>query len=293
MPFGMSGYIQSVVMQRRVYIGGGDAGRGSANNYIVVMYDTCSGDWDTLPRYGACDFAMVTINNQLLLVGGCENGDESKLLGVWEANRREWVHPYPDKPTASSRCSALVYNNRWLVVAGGWADGQPLSSVEVLESDSKQWYTCPPAPIAWYNTKSVLIGDTGYFMGGHAKSGSAIKSVYHINLEALISHVTSEASSLTGRHRWKEISGLQTTRSTPLSVNGSLLAIGGLDKDRRAVTAIHLYQPDSGKWLKVGDLPFPRYYCTCGMLTEKDMIVAGGFLNDRLNEFDIALIQTT
>jgi hypothetical protein len=40
---------------------------------------------------------------------------------------------------------------------------------------------------------------------------------------------------------WKEISGLQTTRS-----------YSGLgNKDGYAVTAIHLYQPDTEEWVKM------------------------------------------
>ncbi len=292
MPFGMSGYVQSVVMQGRVYIGGGDAGRSSANNFLVMEYDTCSGEWATLPAYKASDFAMTEIRNQLVLVGGSQNGDESKVLGVWRADQKTWTLPYPDMPTARSRCSVVVYND-WLVVAGGWADGRPLSCVEVLNTNSRgQWHAGPPTPRPWYNTKTAIIGDKGYFMGGHDSSGSAFKNVYQVNIQALTQHVTSKEFSELGQQVWQEIPRLQVTRSTPLSVGESLLAVGGLDKERKSVTAIHLYKPDAAEWVKVGDLPFPRYHSMCGMVTERDMVVAGGFLNDRLKGFDIALIHT-
>jgi N-acetylneuraminic acid mutarotase len=72
-----------------------------------------------------------------------------------------------------------------------------------------------------------------------------------------------------------------------------LLAVGGEDKDRHAVTAIHLYQPDTGEWVKVGDLPTPRLNCTCAMITGREMLVAGGFDGARkLSNVDIALITT-
>jgi N-acetylneuraminic acid mutarotase len=59
------------------------------------------------------------------------------------------------------------------------------------------------------------------------------------------------------------------------------------------VTAIHLYQPDTEEWVKVGDLPTPRSHCTCAMITDREMLVAGG--NDgarKLSNVDIALITT-
>ena len=48
MPFGMAGYVQSVMVQGKLYVGGGDAGRGG-DDYTVMEYDTRSGKWATLP----------------------------------------------------------------------------------------------------------------------------------------------------------------------------------------------------------------------------------------------------
>ena len=42
------------------------------------------------------------------------------------------------------------------------------------------------------------------------------------------------------------------------------------------VIELHLYQPNSGEWVKVGDLPSPRYDCTCAMITDREVFVAGG-----------------
>ena len=278
MPFGMTDYVQSVVVQGRVYIGGGYAGCRSEDNNIVMEYDTSSGKWAKLPPYRVCYCAMTAINGQLVLVGGWEHGGYSKVLGVWRAESKEWTHPYPDMPTARPHCSAVVYKE-WLVVAGGLGgkDEGRLSSVEVLNTDSKQWYAAPPTPTPWSSMRTAIVGDTCYFMGG--LSGGSATVVYSVSLPALISQLPSLDSRERGKQHqiWKEIPGLQTTRTTPLSIRGSLLAVGGSDRDRKAVSAILLYQPDTGEWVKVGDLPTPRYLCTCAMITNTEMFVAGGY----------------
>ena len=116
-----------------------------------------------------------------------------------------------------------------------------------------------------------------------------------MSLPALISQLHLQGSGK--QHQiWKEIPGLQTTHSTPLSISGSLLAIGGKDKDHnlKVVTAIHLYQPDTAAWVKVGDLPTPRYSCTCAMITKREILVAGG-QDDKLTVLfrsDMALTNT-
>ncbi len=282
MPFEMGNYVQSVVVQGRLYVVGGWAGWGS--NYIVMEYDIGSGEWTTLPRYRACNFAMAVISNQLVLVGGDEQGGCSKVLGVWGADRKVWTHPYPDMPTARSKSSAVVYNE-WLVVVGGVASGKPLSNVEVMNTGSGKWYTTLPTPTPWYSMKTAVVGDLVYFMGGNSMG-------YCVCIPTLLSHITSKASSGTDRQIWKEVPELHLRLSTPLSISGSLLAVGGMDKDYKAVTAIHLYQPDSVAWVKVGDLPFPRYNCTCAMTTDRKLLVAGGGDGGRqyLKRVDVALI---
>ena len=223
-----------------------------------------------------------------MLVGGNEHGggNSSKVVGVWDADNKQWTHPYPEMHTAREWCSAVVHNE-WLVVAGGWsACTARLSYVEVMNTNSKQWYAGPPTPIPWSSMKTATVGDECYFMGGY---NATTNTVYSVSLSAL---TTGLNSSTRKGQKWKEVSGLQTTHSTLLSISGCLLAVGGMDKDSKAVTAIHLYQPDTGEWVKVGDLPTPRHNCTCAMITDWELLVAGGYDqdNNRLKRIDIALI---
>ncbi len=51
------------------------------------------------------------------------------------------------------------------------------------------------------------------------------------------------------------------------------IAVGGRDEDDEAVTAIHLYQLDATKQVKV---PSPRFNCTCAMTADREVLVAGG-----------------
>ena len=292
----MGDYVQSVVVEGTVYVGGGYAGFGSANDYIVMTYDISTGKWATLSPYRAMGFAMTSINNQLVLVGGHgrykRGGGISKVVGVWDADNKQWTHPYPEMHIARKRCSAVVHNE-WLVVAGGVsASDERLSSVVVMNTNSKQWYAGPPTPIPWHSMKTATVGDKCYFMGGYNAIGLSTNTVYSVSLSAL---TTGLNSSTRKGQIWKEISGLQTRYSTPLSISGSLLAVGGVDKDSKALTAIHLYQPDTGEWVKVGDLPTPRWKCTCAMITDREMVVAGGMSRssggDRQKRMDISSIN--
>ena len=98
MPFGMSGYVQSVVVEGRVYVGGGLAGMYAAN--VIMEYNPSSAKWADLPSYQLQYFGMTVMNSQIVLVGGRDPDSYSKVLGVWGAKSRKWIHPYPEMPTA-------------------------------------------------------------------------------------------------------------------------------------------------------------------------------------------------
>ena len=289
-PFRKAGYVQSVVVEGTVFVGGGCISC-SDNNYIVMTYDISTGKWATLPPYRAQHFTMTAINNQLVLVGGYEHGVSSKVLGVWDAEKKKWTHPYPEMHTGCASFSAVVYKEWLIVVGGSTVPGDMLSSVEVMNTNSKQWYAGPPTPTPCICMRTAVVGDTCYFMGG-VISGDSTDKVYTVSLSALTSGLTSKEPRKNKSPMWSEISGLHLSYSTPLSISGSLIAIGGRNKGRKAVTAIHLYQPDTGKWVKVGDLPTPRYDCICAKITDKEMLMAGGYDGkNTLKNTDIALLK--
>ena len=282
--------MQAVVIQGMVYVGGGYTGYDNTNK--VMVYDIHSGEWATLPPYKTCFFGMTVIDNQLVLVGGVEVGEaKSKVLGAWRTASKEWVHPYPDMPTARRSCSAVTYKE-WLVVAGGISEkGGILTSVEVMNTSNKQWSTAPPLPVGWSEMKAAIVGDMRYFMGGFTSEDATTKKVLSVSLPALISLLNSKSSSKSYRQIWKEISELDAIWSIPLSISGSLLALGGW-KDGKDLTTIQLYKPETGKWLKVGDLPHPRCRCTSTMINDREMMVVGGCEDwHETNRIDIALIS--
>ena len=292
MPFGMRGTIQSVQVQGTVYFGGGGA-FVDQGDYVVMAYNIDSATWATLPPYSTRWFAMAAIDNYLVLVGGRGRDGLSKVLSTWREDGKKWTNSYQDMTTPRSKCSAVSYKP-WLVVAGGSGDGgKTLSSVEVMNTDTKQWYSGPPTPIAWESMKIAVMGDECYFMGGGIE-GVYSNRVFSASLPALFPLLNSD-SSTTDTQTWKELSQLPVKRAAPLSIGESLLAVGGKDKDRKAVSVLHLYKPDAGQWVKVADLTSRRCNCTCTKINETELLVAGGEYDREyyLKSMDIAQVMSS
>ena len=120
MLFEMGYYVQSV------YVGGGDSRYGSEDKYVIMEYDISLKEWARLsmPRNQPSGFAMTVINNQLVQVGGERDGHKSRMVGMFIAESRRWMHPFPEMTTAAFTmlCSCVwqvVVCNRGL----GWKRG--------------------------------------------------------------------------------------------------------------------------------------------------------------------------
>ena len=99
-----------------------------------------------------------------------------------------------------------------------------MSSINIMNTTNKQWHTVSSTPAQISHMWTAVVGDVCYFMGGH-EDGSPTDTIHSVSLSALVSQVNSEDE--THHQIWKRISGLGLYYSTPLSIGGSLFALGG------------------------------------------------------------------
>ncbi|XP_064389626.1 serine/threonine-protein kinase TAO3-like isoform X3 [Halichondria panicea] len=272
MPIKMGYTVQSAVIGDTVYVGG-----GSADNDRTVM-KLEQDQWTKLPKYTAKWFGMTSLANRLVLVGGRDprNNTPSNQLSVLESG--EWTHPYPPMNIARQSSTAVSFNNHIIVAGGRDGDGRISSSVEVLDVASRRWYIAQSLPNSRSELKSTLIGNTLYLMGGYDHTGPT-KTVHHVDFNELIAKALSNSDTPT---LWQTLEEVPLELSAPLSIGRSLLAVGGANDRVNPSSSIHLYQPDTRRWLKVGDLPTVRYCCTCSVLPSGEVIVAGGQIVNKI-----------
>ena len=261
MPVKMGISVQSVVIGDTVYIG--------RDSCTVMKLE--QDQWTKLPEYTAKYFAMTSLANRLVLVGGRDprNSKHTNQLAAFESG--EWTHPYPPMNIARDYSTAVSFNNH-IIVAGGEDDKGRTSSVEVLDVASRKWYIAQSLPNSQSGLKSTLIGNTLYLMGGVDHTG-VTKTVHHVDLNELIAMALSNLVTPT---LWQTLQEVPLLWSGLLSIGRSLLAVGGQEDRANPSSSIHLYQPDTRRWVKVGDLPTARYCCTCSVLPSGEVIVAGG-----------------
>ena len=269
-------YCHAVMIGDKVYVGGGDSYTGS-NAHVAMVYDTHVGSWISLPAYKCRWFSMAAVNNQLVLVGGkmIPPPSNANVLGVWDERSQTWTHPFPEMPTPRYSTSVICYQ-RWLIVAGGtgYRSGFDVSKVEILDTQSMQWYEGPPLPKKCSQMSSTINGNMWYLSSG--VSGLWInQQVFSVCLDELISQAISAqpagAISPSTSSPWHILTDIPLKHSTILILNGGLLAIGG-----KRSSAIYHYQPSSRSWVEVNHLPTKRSRCACVTLPTGEIFVAGG-----------------
>ena len=290
MPFGISGSIQVVMVGDNVYVGGG-LNPLESQGTTVMVHSLCTGLWSTLPHYEMYQFfGMAATNNQLVLVGTLTDKEANELgVLVWDEGSHKWTHPFPNTPVTQYSLSVASYQN-WILVAGGRDRSGSLSKkVKLLDTLSGQWYEGSPLPDAYSSMSSAISGNMWYLSRGSSSKG-ANRHVFSVCLEELISQAVSDttSSSPSTPSPWQTLTDLPVICSTILVVNRALLTVGG-----QFSSAIHLYQPSSRSWIKIGDLPVERWECACVVLPSGEIFVAGGISTYNLiaDRVDIASIM--
>ena len=274
---------QSVRLGEDVYVGGGATDSPSDDQYpehYVYRYHPPTDQWVRLPRYKCMSFAMAILTNKLTLVGGYNTSTlPSKVtnqIAVWEMEGVSWAwtHPYPPMPTPRHSPAVAAYN-RCLVVAGGSKLGRdPLATVEVLDTTSRQWLSASPLPVSCSNMTSAIVHQELFLIGGSLTTEALAVSLPDITRSSVHTTSTNTSDSV----QWCSLPAPPLKSSAAIAVSGSVLAIGGYDNESKynTTTAIHVYQPSTNNWEKVGDLPSPRSACSSTLLPSGEILVAGG-----------------
>ena len=136
----------------------------------MAVYDLQKDVWDTLPPYSYSLFAMISVNNQLILIGGRDEIERERcaVVSAWNEETKSWtLNAFPPMPTARVSPTA-VYYGEWLVVIAGRLKScyAKLSEVEILDTALGQWYCAAPLPQPHSSASPVIVGNTCYVLAG-------------------------------------------------------------------------------------------------------------------------------
>ena len=269
---------------------------------VVQVYDLDKATWTKLPPAPQYNSEAVAINNQLVLIGGCEasSGTITDMVSTWSG--QGWQQDIPAMPTKRFRPGVTTYNT-YLMVAGGRAkDNQTLlGSIDVMDTTTWQWYTPAnlqlPRPMyaiqITVSATHICVASARIAYDATTNKGTSSKSAWQLPVSTLSKVLVGEDS---GPHQWTEIAPTPHYRSTLLQDTAHPLVVGGHDDSYKPTTDIAVYDRHSNKWSTVGQLLEPRARCTAVSLSRRSFLVCGGFsdprdINTKLSSVDVVGVQ--
>ena len=184
---------------------------------------------------------------------------------------------FPPMPTKQKRSAALCTNHSLVVAGGGDDHRQELRTVEVMDTNTLQWFTAASLPKGVYWVSMTACGDNLYLLGDKTTCA------YSCSLQALLQSCHKKASSSQQTKVWDRITDLPVSESTAVTLCGQLVSVGGKD-DEGKIDSVYCYNPATSTWKAIGQMPSCEYYPLVTTLSgDKLIIVHSGHNNTDIN----------
>ena len=167
-----------------IYVGSGYAGPDLGSSYEIHVYNTLTDSWNSPISIDYCWFAMTTLNNRLLIVGG-KNRVKVTTDQIFKMDATSRLEFYTKMNTARSWATAISHNEVLIIMGGKDVNGTALSSVELFDSESKEWYNCSDLPSPHYLINAVIVNNNLYLLGGINKTNKSAPNVFVASLDTL------------------------------------------------------------------------------------------------------------
>ena len=268
---------------------------------VVQVYALDKATWTKLPPAPQYWSEAVTVNNQLVLIGGREASTRtiSNMVSTWTG--QHWQQDIPVMPTKRIRPGVTMYGT-YMIVAGGKAqDGVTLlNSIDVLDTTKWQWRT--PAnlqlPLPMYrihitvSATHICVASATIAYNATTNTTTPSRSVWQLPVSTLTKVLMGEDPSLLD---WEEIAPTPHYSSVLLQHTAHPLAVGGQDSGKPTPNII-MFDSRSNKWSTVGQLLEPRARCTVVGLSRYSFLVLGGLcdvsnVNSIINSVEIVSVQ--
>ena len=250
----------------------------------VHTYDLQKEEWGRVTNCSYFYSCLVIVQGMLTTVGGGPYGrpTNSLLSLTGEGGDSKWSPLFPAMPT-KRRDTAAVYDGCSLIVAGGYDGVNRLATVEVLDTNTRQWSTASSLLHPYTVATLGICGDRLYMLGGYDQPGlQGTRSVLTCSVPELLQ--SCQTQSLAGWLRtltlkkkqvWRHVADAPHELSTCSVLCGRLVAVGGFDEAGKDTTAISVYNENTDSWETMADMPTARCGALVATVSGKMMVIGG------------------
>ena len=267
----------------------------------VHSYDSDAWEWHRLPDAPHTYSTLVVVHHMLTMVGGEISGwfsnraTDSLLSLMGEGRGKKWLPDLPAMPT-KRYFTAAVCSGRSLIVAGGYDGSNSLATVEVLDTDTRQWIIASSLTRPLAEATISICGERLYMLGGWNQTGRWTRSVLSCSIPELLQ--SCQTQPLAGKLQtapankstiWRQVADAPHYHSSCANLCGQLVVVGGYEADENT-SAITVYNETTDSWEAMGNMPTARRRALVAILNGKMMVVGGYVGRWGLTETDVVEI---
>ena len=258
-----------------------DANTAYFNSYdstAVHSYNFHTWEWHRLPDTPYAYFTLVVVQHMLTMVGGVISGAATDFL-LTLGSDKEWLPILPTMPTKRYN-TAVVCSGRSLIVAGGKEGFNKLATVEVLDTDTRQWSIASSLTHPFSEATISICGERLYMLGGYNHTGKA-RSVLSCSIPELLQ--SCQPQPLAGKLQtapankstiWRSVADAPHYYSSCATLCGQLVAVGGMEAGKNT-EAIAVYNEKTDSWEAMGRMPTARHRALVATFSGKLMVIGG------------------
>ena len=246
----------------------------------VHSYNSDTQEWRRLPDTPHTQSTLVVVHHILTMVGGLISHRATNFLLslMGEERDKKWLRHLPAMPTRRFN-TAAVCSGCSLIVAGGYNDSYRLIAVEVLDTDTRQWFIASSLIRPFSSATISICGERLYMLGGVDPSGYRTRSVLSCSIPELLQSCQTQQRARRLRAViqstiWRHVADAPHCLSFCATFCGKLVAVGG-DEACKSTSAISVYNETTDSWEAMGNMPTARWRALVAILNGKMMVVGG------------------
>ena len=267
----------AVLYKVNIYVMAGNAPQRETL-YYVFSYDINNNKWSRLPPPGHYMGRLQIINDQLTVIGGCNNDTKqvTNKVSTFSDNTNKWTNCYPDLMKPRYKPGIVTYEDHVIVLGGGIDDDNDSDDIEVLNwTQPLQWMKSNiklPQPL-W--RPSLTISHGQLCIVGYTTSRGTSSTAYQLPVNSIISS-KSQLSTSYHSDNWDELPNAPHYHTALLPQSYPPVIIGGHDVLSLPTSNVAILDIKKNAWSKVASLPTARTCVAVVPITPESILIIGG-----------------
>jgi len=193
------------------------------------------------------DFGVAVVGDEIWALGGMTGERGNRLLSIEVLDTRSgtWSTSDIEMPIGVASFEVVAVEDQIYAFGGFDAASQAVDLAAVLDASSGEWRDLPPVPHQRYAHTATLQGGKVYLIGGRDADGEVAEvDVFDVRRKTW---TTLDRRMPKGRDR-----DSHKTVATPQG-----LVVAGGQRDFEDSALVDLFDPETGRWSTLPDLPEP------------------------------------